>query len=850
MRFSTLLYLYGRRLRSSLAQEMLAGLGIAVGVALVFAVQVANSSITAGSEQIEKSLIGSATLQLRARSDVGFSERIAHRVDGLPGVRRAAPVLDLPGSVQAGARHLAVQIAGAELTLAALDGLMGRLPLERMQPRVVMLPRAAAEALGVSTTLGAGVARPLPKVTLRVRGRAMRLRVAAVLGSETVGALANALSVIVPLELLQSTAHLRGRVTRMLVEPMPGQRSRVAAELRRLAAGRLTVGPANEDIALLDQASTPNAQATAFFAFVSAVVGLLLAFNAMLLSAPERRRMIADLRIQGARPVSLVNLMLFQAFCLGLVASAVGVLAGDLLASSVFHQTPGYLASAFMLGDQTVVGWQPVVFSMLGGVAATCLAAASPLLDLRRSSMIDAVHHDVGEPGQALPARTQTRLFIISVAIAALTSGVLLIAPSQVLPATLGLAVATLLAIPYWFALLVRMVQHVAARSGRANILFLAARGCRASSLRSLALAATGAIAVFGAVVANGAHSDLLNGLYGDYAGYVSTAKLWITNKGDELATNSIAAPGLAARIDRIPGVAEARLYQGSFLNLDGRRVWVIARSPRVRSMLPSSQITDGSPAATMRLLHAGGWITISKQLAEAAHTQRGGRLSLPTPSGPVTYRVAAITTNLGWTSGAVVMSDTDYRHAWGTSDPSAIEISTRSGADVAAVQRAVGAAIAGYAGLRVQTSSQRSAQADNLAREGLSRLSQISLLLIIAAALAMAAAMGASVWQRRASLASLRIQSFNLWQLRRLLLYESGLILAAGCLIGMLAGIYGHLLSDNFLKLTTGFPAPFALGVGQMLQTLAIVILAALLVLVAPGHAAAQAPPTLALAE
>jgi putative ABC transport system permease protein len=850
VRFSTLLYLYGRRLRSSLVQELLAGLGIAVGVALVFAVQVANSSITTGSEQIEKSLIGSATLQLRARSDMGFSERVAKQVYGLPGVRRAAPVLDLPGSVQADGRHLAVQIAGAELTLAALDGLMGRLPLEHLQPQVVMLPQATAEALGVSTTLGPGVARPLPTVTLRVRGRSMRVRVAAVLGRETVGPLANAMTVIAPLELLQSIAGLRGRVTRMLVDPLPGQKRRVAAELRRVAAGRLTVGPANEDIALLDQASTPNAQATAFFAFVSAVVGLLLAFNAMLLSAPERRRMIADLRIQGARPISLVNLMLFQALCLGLVASAVGVLAGDLLASSVFHQTPGYLASAFMLGDQTVIGWQPVVFSMIGGVAATCLAAASPLLDLRRSRAIDAVHHEAGEPGQALSAKAQTRLFIASVAIVALTSGVLLVSPSHGLPATLGLAVATLLAIPYWFTLLVRMVQRATERSGRANILFLAARACRASTLRSLALAATGAIAVFGAVVANGAHSDLLKGLYGDYAGYVSTAKLWVTNKGDELATDSIAAPGLVARISRIPGVAEARTYQGSFLNLDGRRVWVIARSPRVRSMLPASQITAGNPAATMRRLHAGGWVTISKQLAEAAHTQRGGRLSLPTPSGPATYRVAAITGNLGWTSGAIVMSDIDYRRAWATSDPSAIEVSTRSGADVAAVQRALGAAIAGYAGLRVQSSSQRSAQADNLAREGLSRLSQISLLLIIAAALAMAAAMGASVWQRRASLASLRIQSFNLWQLRRLLLYESGLILAAGCLIGMLAGIYGHLLSDDILMLTTGFPAPFSLGISQMLQTLTIVILAALLVLLAPGYAAAQAPPTIALAE
>lgn len=850
MRFSTLLYLYGRRLRASAVQELLAGLGIAIGVALVFAVLVANGSITASSEQIEKSLIGPATLQLRARSDQGFSEQLAHQASSLPGVHRSAPVLDLPGSVQAGGHRLSVQLAGAELTLAALDGLATRLPLEHLQPQVVMLPQATADALGVSTTLGPGVAKPLPTVTLRVRGRAARVRVAAVLGKETVGPLANAMTVIVPLPLLQNIADLPGQVTRVLVAPEPGAQSRVRAELQRLAAGRLTVGPADEDIRLLKQATIPNTQATAFFVFVSALVGLLLAFNAMLLSAPERRRMIANLRIQGARPVSLVNLMLFHALCLGFIASAVGVLAGVLLASSVFHETLGYLTSAFMLGNETVIGWQPIVLSMLGGVAAACLAAASPLLDLRRSRAVDAVRHESGEPGQALSTGAQARLFIASVGLLAVTSAVLLVATSQVVLATLGLAVATLLALPYWFTLLARTAQHTAARSGRANILFLAARGCRASTLRSLALAATGAIAVFGAVVANGSHTDLLNGLYRDYAGYVSTAKLWITNKGDELATNSFTAPGLASRIEHIPGVAEARSYQGSFLNFDGRRVWVIGRSPRVPKMLPPAQITDGNPAVTMERLRAGGWVTLSQQVAQAAHVKRNGRVTLPTPSGSVTYRVAAITTNLGWTSGAVVMSDVDYRRAWDTSNPSALEVAVTDGASVAAVQRAIRAAIAGYGGLRVQTNGQRAAQADNLAREGLSRLSQISLLLTIAAAAAMAAAMGASVWQRRASLASLRIQKFSVWQLCRVLLYESALVLAAGCTIGMLAGIYGHVLSDSFLRLTTGFPALFTLGVRQMVETVMIVTVAALVVLLAPGYAAAQAPPTLALQE
>lgn len=74
----------------------------------------------------------------------------------------------------------------------------------------------------------------------------------------------------------------------------------------------------------------------------------------------------------------------------------------------------------------------------------------------------------------------------------------------------------------------------------------------------------------------------------------------------------------------------------------------------------------------------------------------------------------------------------------------------------------------------------------DASAREDLSRLGQISILLLIAAVLAM----GAAIWQRRPALAALRIQSFAPTQLWRVLLLETGLLLGAGCLTGALTGM------------------------------------------------------------
>ncbi len=211
---------------------------------------------------------------------------------------------------------------------------------------------------------------------------------------------------------------------------------------------------------------------------------------------------------------------------------------------------------------------------------------------------------------------------------------------------------------------------------------------------------------------------------------------------------------------------------------------------------------------------------------------------------------MAAITTNLGWSSGAIIIDSGDYARAWATSDPSALEVDVQPAADPQTVRRAIEHALGPGVALKVQTSGERAAQADALARKGLSRMNQISLLLIVAAAMAMAAAMGAAIWQRRRTLASLRIQGFSPRQLRAILMYESALVLLAGCLTGAIAGIYGHLLSDRFLRLTTGFPAPFAPAGAQTAAIVLVIAAVALCVLAIPGYIASQAPPRLALQE
>ncbi len=854
MRLEALLYFYGRRLRTHPIQELLAGLGIAIGVALAFAVMVANGSIAGAATEIVRGVTGSADLQLSARDARGFDQRLLSEVRSLPGVQRAAPLLDQRAILLTpGGHKIAVDLASVDPSLAALSGrLAGNFVAGGLRlVRGILLPTATARALGIADPASQAMVGPLPVVAVYIRGRVFHTRVAAVLGRETIGPIANARIGILPLRRLQKLADLDGRITRILVQARKGHLESTRRALARIAdEHHLTLNPANEETHLLRQALGPSDQATGFFAAMSALLGFLLAFNAMLLTAPERRRTIAELRIQGFRPRQLVALLLFQALVLGIIASVAGLLAGSALSRGVFHQSSDYLAPAFTLGTGTVVGVTPIVLSLAGGIVACCLAAAPPLFDLRRGRAVDAVFHAGGLPGNALGPTTRHQLLIASVALVVVATVVIVLVPSATLPACAVLALATVCLIPTTFAGVVSLGEALAARVPQLNMLTVALLALRATTLRSLALAATGAVAVFGSVAIGGAREDLLRGISRYSSDYVHTADLWIVNAEDNQATNDFRADDVAANVADIPGVADVRTYRGGFLDMAGRRVWLIARPADDEAMLPPSQLVHGELDDATARLRSGGWISVSEQIADERHVGVGDPLTLPTPTGPRTFRIAATTTNLGWPPGAVILNGADYERAWATSEPTALEVDVQHGESIAMVRASIEHALGPDRGLLVQTAKERVKGINASARQGLNRLGQISLLLLVAAVLAMAAAMGAAIWQRRTSLAALRIQSFTPRQLWRVLLLESAIVLGAGCFTGAVAGVYGQLGIDRYLRLVTGFPVAATPAGWQTVETFALVVAAALVAVAIPGWFATKVPPHLGLQE
>jgi putative ABC transport system permease protein len=854
MKVGNVLHLYRVRVRARVVQELFAVVGIAAGVALLFASQVASQSLSSSVAELSHGIVGRATLQLLARDPHGMPERLLAEVRAIPGVLVAAPLLE--ASAQASGPHggESVELVGADASLRALGGgLVRHTDLEPFAGiGAVALPAPLATRLGV-TRFGS-------EVTLRLYGRTARAPLYEQLHASQIGGLVASPIVVAPLFFAQEMAGLGARVSRILVQPAPGAEARVRAALARLAAGALNVQGTGYDERLFAKAASASNQSTALFAVISALVGFLFAFNAMLLTVPQRRRLIADLRRDGYSPGTVVAVLLLDAVLLGVAACVLGLLLGEELSIHLFRSNPGYLGSAFAVGTQRVVGWQSVAVAAGGGMAAAVVAVLSPLRDILSRDPLAAIATKEGTAA----GRGNVRAPLAGALCLAGATGILLGAPKLAILGMVLLVAALLFVLPAALALALAALGRLARRITGA-VAHVAAMELSAARARAIGVAATGAIAVFGAVAIQGAHADLLRGLENAARDENAFTDLWVSPPGAyNLLRTAPFAPTQQAALERLPGVRAVRVYRGGLLDWGERRVWVIAPSFQAappkpsrtgsvllefRDLLPASQIVEGDVRGAAARLREGGWVVLSQALASEHHLRIGDAFTLPSPI-PTFFRVAALSTNIGWAPGAITMTAADYARAWGSEDVSAYNLILDPRLKPPDAALALRHVLGAGSGLEVQTAQAHADEQNVLSRQGLRRLSDIAALILVVAVLAMAAATASMIWQRRPRLAKLRLEGFPRTELWRTILLESLLLLTVGCLTGALFGIYGQQLLDRALANVINFPVVYSVAALAALASLAIVTAAAALIIAIPGYLATGVSPAAALED
>jgi putative ABC transport system permease protein len=832
-----ILHLYRIRLRARFAQQLFAAIGIAAGVALLFAAQVANTSLNGSVHQLTSGLVGSSQLQLAARDPNGFDESLLASVRRLPGVRSAAPILEAQANIigPKGTRR-SVDFIGADPRFVTLGGTL----LRHFSAAALARQRALALPAPIAQSLGATALEP---IRIQIGESTERVLLGVLLQEAQIGALVHSPVALAPLEYAQKLAGMAGRITRIFVRAAPGRRRTVEAELHRLADAHINVEPANFDARLFDSAAMPTNQSTTVFALISALVGFILAFDAILLTVPAQRRLVADLKFDGYSARTIIEVVLVDALILGTVSCLLGLVLGDELSLHLFHASPGYLSFAFPVGSQRIVTWQAVALAVSGGLIAACAGVLGPVRE-------DIFSHLPLSARRGRSQRMSLRwLPLGGVACLLATTLVLVLAPQDALVGIATLTLALLLLLPALIRGVVAAVPlltvNVRGRGGPS----IAVSELRSAWTRTVGIAATGAIAVFGSVAIQGAHADLQRGLDRSARDVSRAADVWALSPGlNNLLATTPFRPSALPRLAHLPGV-RVSLYRGGFLDFEDRRVWVSGPPVSQRELIPPHQLVEGSLALANQRVRAGGWAVISKAIATEHGLSIGDSFILPAPR-PTTFRVAALSTNIGWPPGAIVINAAEYAKAWGSDDASAYEITTMGetpGAAAREVRRVLGAT---SSGLTVQTAREREQRQRAASRQGLSQLSRISILVLVAAILAMAAAIGSMLWQRRSRLASLKLDGFSDLDVWRALLLETILLAGSGCAIGAVFGLYGQVLGSHTILSVTGFPVVFSLGIGGAIESFALVTLVAVAITAIPGYLAARVAPAANLVD
>jgi len=830
-----LLRLYWYRLRQQPAQEALALVGIAAGVALIFAVEIANTSVPVSVRDLERGIAGGASLEVAARSPEGFDQGLVAKVGEVPRVLGDSGILDARVTVIGPHGQLPLTLVGADAGISVIGGPLARnFPWRALAGSAPagMQPAALASRLqdahvdtialpeGTAHAVGASVGQLL---SINVGGRSVVVLCGGIFSARQVGAAAESPIAVALLPAVQRITGLAHRITRILVLPQHGGEAPARRTLTRLLGSTLNVRSSDSEVSLLEAATRSSNQVATLFTALSVIVGVLFAYNAMLLSLPGRRRYVTRLRGEGAYRYELASLMALEVLALGVVASLVGLVLGDLLARSVFGSVPGYLAAGFAIGTQRVITPVAVLVSIGGGLLAAVVAAVGPAIGTLRGRPLE----QAGEPGEAsltLGWLSNRVGLALGIAVIAVTIAVALLVPGSSLVAVGALAVGLCFVLAPAVPWLIQRCVGVSIRL-RSPAAYVAATELKAAPMRATAVAATSAIAVYAIVAIGGTLNDIRRGAEAatrDIVGAAPVGVLATRLEDDPFPVQQFKPAPALARLRSVKDVAWTELLQGSFLDAGDRRLLVIAKPPDDPSPVPSSQIIAGSASRAASLLRRGGWAVLSATVASERGLHLGDPFALPTPSGYETFRLAATITNYGWPPGAILLNSKDYTRLWQTTSVTAVRVGLRPGVGAEQGRRVVDEALGGM-GLAVRTGRQDEASVRAVTSQGLAQLGQISTLLLISAVLAVVAVMSGSIWQRRGRLATLKRLGMSRSELVGTIYIETGIVVLLGCAIGAVFGLGAEPLATQYIRESTGFPEIFSPAFRLGFRTLAV---------------------------
>ncbi len=820
-------------------------LGVALGVAVVVGIDLANGSARRAFERSAETVTGRATHQIIGATGRGLDEALYGRLRREWGVREAAPVVE--GYVT-GADGRPFQVLGVDPFAEApfrpyvARGLDPGAFMAR--PGTVLMAASAAARRGLA-----------PGDTFAVRAEGVRhtLTVAGLLTTDGAPD-AEALSGLLVAD-VGTAQELLGRVGRLsrIDLRVPGGPAGEALLARLTAAlpGGVTVARSatrTRTVAQMSRAFEVNLTALSLLALV---VGMFLIYNTMTFSVVQRRPLIGRLRALGVTRREVFFMVLGEALLIGGAGTVVGGLLGLVLGNGLVHLVTRTINDLYYVVTVRQLVLTPVILLKgIGlGVGATVLAALAPAREATAAPAAAVLQRSQEESRMR---RRAPALALTGLGLGALGAASLAWAGQGLVQSYLALF-AVLMA----FALLtpaavVGMARGLTPVMGRAFGLpgRMAARGLTAALSRT-GVAVAALMIALAATIGVGVMVDSFRQTVSVWLGYALQADVYVqppslvVRQGDAWLR-----PEVVRRLIQTPGVAAAySVRRVTVAAPDGpAQLVAIDAGPRTAAAFRFKQ---GKPAAAWAAFDDGSTVLVSEPYAFRHHLDVGDTLRLQSDRGLRAFVVRGVYYDYASDQGVVLMSRATYERYYDDRERSGLALYAEPGVEVPVLVERLRARVAGLQSVFIR--SNRALRDASL--EVFDRTFTVTVVLRLLAVLVafvgvMSALMALQLEQAR-TVAVLRANGMTPGQVGGLVTLQTGLMgLVAGVLSMPLGLALAFLLIHVINRRSFGWTMQMDLSPGVPAQALLLALVAALLAGLYPAWRMARAHPARALRE
>ena len=836
------------RLRSSTTV-----LGIALGVAVVIAIQLANDSSVRGFEEAIETVSGKTSLEILGPG-LGIEEGRLVELAWLKEFGQVSPIIE--GSalaspspdVEEWMRVLGVDILRDR---SFRDYQLLEFAEQRREPRPqefldllldshsVVLTEKFARRHGI--TVGSSL-------RMTFGDNAESFRVKGLLKDEGPAKTLDGNFVLMDIAAAQLCLGRLGRLDRIEVSaiqpsqhgPWPKGRS-----AQRLPVGLDVARPSRRGRQVEKMLQAFHFNLTAL-SYIALLVGLFLIYNTVSISVISRREEIGTLRALGTTRRKILGLFLSEAAVLGLLGCCLGIVLGRLLAYVAVSLTSTTVNTLYIAAAATPASleWRHVALAFAVGFPLALLAATLPSLEASRVTPLSAIR---GYDRLETRLRLKARHLWIPAALLGMAGWL------STLPAVKGLPLfgyAAAIAIAFGAAFMVPAVLyamgrlsaqplarffHVEGRLANANLAGAIPR--IAISVAALAMSLSMMVAI--AVMVSSFRQTLIAWVDRTLQADLYLRPVTRTN----IAVEATLSPEVEQAVAAYPGVAAVDRFRNFDIPYEGGLV--ILGAGEFEVLLKHGKLLFKTPEEWHQaVLGAIGQeaVVVSESFAIKHGKNVGDSVELPTPKGRAAFRIAAIYYDYSNDRGVLVMDRSTFARHFGEQRSTSLAIYLRPNAIADDVRSEILKSLGQRHRVFIYSNASLRSEVLRIFDSTFTITYALEVIAIFVAILGVASTLLTLILERRRELAILRLIGADRRQVRKMVVIEAALLGGVSQSIGIGVGLLLSLVLIFVINVQSfGWTLQFHLPVGFLVQSSVLVLLATALSGFYPAHRASE---------